>query len=316
MKFLVFAETRDGQFKNSALEVIGLSAQLGETHALVIGPCNDPKILGNYGAKSVYHADSAELKTYTPEGYAQAILNAVQKDSFDGLFAPATQLGKDTLPRVAAKLGSCMLSEITDVTKEGESLLFKRPIFAGKVFENLKAKGEKPFIATVRPNIFSVPEKTSNEATVAPLSDLKLAIQTIVKEVVQGESGKLDLTEANIVISGGRSLKSAENFKVLNDLAQTLGAAVGASRAAVDAGYATHSMQVGQTGKTVSPTLYIACGISGAIQHLAGMRTSKCIVAINTDLNAPIFQIADYGIVGDLFEVVPLLNQEFKKIIN
>jgi electron transfer flavoprotein alpha subunit len=200
---------------------------------------------------------------------------------------------------------------------EGDKFIGTRPMFAGKCLADVELSGPKPHFATFRPNSLGISEGTSNAVEKSESNaEISTEIKAKIAEIVKGASEKLDLTEANIIVSGGRAMGNAENFKVLDELADVLGATVGASRAAVDSGYAPHSMQVGQTGKTVAPTLYIACGISGAIQHLAGMRTSKVIVAINNDKDAPIFSKADYGIVGDLFKVVPLLTDEFKKVLN
>ena len=213
-------------------------------------------------------------------------------------------------------LDAGMASEVTGFSFDGDSFKGTRPMFAGKCLANVEVLGPKPHFVTVRPNALGLPESPSAgdgavEQVAANLGEIKAA----VKEVVKSESEKPDLTEANIIVSGGRAMKNAENFKILDELADVVGATVGASRAAVDSGYAPPAMQVGQTGKTVSPSLYIACGISGAIQHLAGMRTSKVIVAINTDPDAPIFGKADYGIVGDLYTIVPLLKDEFKSLL-
>ena len=236
---------------------------------------------------------------------------------FDYLFAGSTSLAKDLLPRVSGMLDVGMASEITELMMEGEQVNATRPLFAGKVLANVEVIGPKPHIYTVRPNALGLPDSPQAGAgEMKTVNGSMGEIRTAVQKIIQGTLEKADLTEANIIVSGGRAMKSAENFKILDQLADVLGATVGASRAAVDSGYAPHSTQVGQTGKTVSPGLYIACGISGSIQHLAGMRTSKIIVAINTDPDAPIFQKADYGIVGDLFKIVPILTEELKKVLN
>ena len=313
MKFLVYAEHKDGVFKNATFETIGCCAKFGDVEALVIGQA-DAASLGKYGAKTVHHIKDG-LAAYSPEGYAQVIHDVAKSGGFDWIMSPASTVGKDVLPRVAAKLKSAMVSEFTEVEKDGDNLVLTRPVYSGKAFQKVKPTGNKPFIGTLRPNVFPVPAANGSAAAIKDVSGVSSAVKYVVKNVVKGQSSKPDLTEASVIVAGGRSLKSAENFKILEELADAIGATVGASRAAVDAGFATHSMQVGQTGKTVSPNLYIACGISGAIQHLAGMRSSKVIVAINTDPEAPIFQRADYGIVGDLFKVVPLLTAEFKKAL-
>jgi electron transfer flavoprotein alpha subunit len=227
-----------------------------------------------------------------------------------------TSIGKDLAPRVAARLSLGLVSDVTNVELNGSDIIFTRPIYAGKAFQKKKVTSGTVF-ATIRPNNIDLLEadskRTAEQVAFQPnITDLR----TIVKEVVQKSFGGVDLSEAKIVISGGRGVKSLEGFKPLQELADVLGGAVGASRGACDAEFCDYSLQIGQTGKVVTPDLYIACGISGAIQHLAGMSNSKVIVAINKDPEAPIFKIADYGIVGDLFEVVPMLTDEFKKMIN
>ncbi|MES2856137.1 MAG: electron transfer flavoprotein subunit alpha/FixB family protein, partial [Bdellovibrionota bacterium] len=233
------------------------------------------------------------------------------------VLASSSMLARDLFPRVAARLNTGVASDCTEleITSSGD-VKARRPMYAGKVSAEVSFENSPIKIILMRPNQLTVVASTaaktpSVEDVSVPAKDLA----TIVKDIVKGTSGKLDLTEANVIVSGGRGMKDAASFKLLEELADTLGATVGASRAVVDAGWVPHTMQVGQTGKTVAPTLYIACGISGAIQHLAGMSGSKVVVAINKDANAPIFQKATYGIVGDVFEVVPLLTQEFKKLL-
>jgi len=231
------------------------------------------------------------------------------------VLASHTPTGREFMPRLAARLGVGVASDCNELKFTADGIAARRPMYSGKATAEVEFVGAGPRLATVRANALGTPKQDAGRKaeTVAFAPDLG-ELKTQVLEVVAGAGGRPDVTEASIVVSGGRSLKSAENFKIIEELADTLGAAVGASRAAVDAGYRPHRDQVGQTGKVVSPTLYVACGISGAIQHLAGMRTSKTIVAINTDPEAPIFQIADYGLVGDLFAVVPLLKEELKKL--
>jgi electron transfer flavoprotein alpha subunit len=269
-------------------------------------------VLGKHGASEVVYLEHPELAKYTTEGFANSVYAYVSAKSPKAIFAGATSQGKDFLPRLAAKLGVGMASDCTEFKISGDTVTARRPVYAGKCSKQIQFL-KAPAVLTVRPNVFSLSEKTASpkveKAKAEPGN-----IRAKVMEVKESAAKKVELTEADIIISGGRSLKNADNFKILFECAEPIGAAVGASRAAVDSGYAPHDMQVGQTGKTVSPKLYIACGISGAIQHLAGMRTSKVIVAINKDPEAPIFQKADYGIVGDLFEVVPLLKEELKKL--
>jgi electron transfer flavoprotein alpha subunit len=226
----------------------------------------------------------------------------------------ATVLGRDLSARTAARCGASLFTDCTELAWSNGALRVKRPVYSGKVVLELESSAALQ-MASIRPNVFAAASAGgSAEVVDVPVSIAEGDIRGRVKETVRTSSGKKDLTEAEVIVSGGRSLKSAENFKILEELAEALGATVGASRAAVDAGYAPHSMQVGQTGKVVNPKLYVAVGISGAIQHLVGMRTSKVIVAINKDENAPIFQKADYGVVGDLFEFVPRLTEELKKL--
>lgn len=317
-KVFVIAEHRDGRLKKSTFELLGASSAAGnETHAILLGDgiADLAKELGHYGASKVHLIQNAALKNYTSEAYAKAIIPILQSSGAEVVLASHTPTGRDLMPRIAARMNVGLASDCTQLSFDGAKLKVRRPVYAGKATCEVEFLGSGPQMATVRANALGIPKPdTGKSAEVinanADFGDLK----TKVLDVAKGSSARPDVTEASIVVSGGRSLKNAENFKILEEMADVLGAAVGASRAAVDAGYRPHRDQVGQTGKVVSPSMYIACGISGAIQHLAGMRTSKCIVAINTDAEAPIFQVADYGIVGDLFTMVPLLKDEFKKI--
>jgi electron transfer flavoprotein alpha subunit len=272
-----------------------------------------------YGADKVILIDDEKLADYTTGAYTSALNKLIKKEEPQAVLLGNTAVGKDLAPRLAQRLGVGMASDCTGMeTDDANFLSFKRPIYGGKAFAEVTAKA-RPVLATIRPNTFPLAEPDAsrrpeivNEAADIDAADLK----AIVKEVVFAVSARPELIEANIIISGGRGMKGPENYKILEECADVIGAAVGASRAAVDAGWIDQKFQVGQTGKTVSPTLYIACGISGAIQHLAGMGSSKVIVAINKDPEANIFTLADYGIVGDLFEVVPLLTEEFKKLVS
>ena len=317
-KVLIIAEQRDGRLKKSTFELIGASAAAGnETHAVLLGEgvADLAKELGTYGAQKVHLAQNAALKFYTGEAYSKVVLGVIKAVSPEIILTSHSPTGRDLLPRIAARLGVGMASDCNQVSFEGGKLKARRPVYAGKATVEVEFVGAGPQVATIRPNSLGAPKAdAAKTAEVVPVTVDLGALKTKVTEVVKGSSGRPDVTEASIVVSGGRSLKSAENFKILEELADVLGAAVGASRAAVDAGFRPHRDQVGQTGKVVSPSLYIACGISGAIQHLAGMRTSKVIVAINTDPEAPIYQLADYGVVCDLFTLVPLLKEEFKKV--
>lgn len=316
-KVFLIGEHKDGALKRATLEILGELNKQGASPTVVLvgGPGLDvvAKPLGEHGAKKVVLLEDASLAQYSTEGFANAVYGFLKDQSPTAVFAPATALGKDYLPRVAAKFKVGIAADCTELKLEGAKVAVRRPMYAGKC-SKLVTFTKAPAIASVRPNVLPKPAPTGGTADMQKVAAQPGAVRAVVKNVVASAAKKVELTEADVIISGGRSLKNADNFKILFDAAQVIGAAVGASRAAVDAGYAPHDMQVGQTGKTVSPKLYIACGISGAIQHLAGMRTSKVIVAINKDPEAPIFQRADYGIVGDLFEIVPKLTEELKKL--
>jgi electron transfer flavoprotein alpha subunit len=270
-----------------------------------------------YGADKVIIVDDDKLADYTTGAYTSVLNKLIRKEEPQAVLLGNTAVGKDLAPRLAQRLGVGMASDCTGMETDEESFLtFRRPIYGGKAFAQVVAN-VRPVLATIRPNTFPITEPDSarqaevvNETAEIDPADLR----AIVKEIAIAASQRPELIEANVIISGGRGMKGPENYCILEACADVIGAAVGASRAAVDAGWIEQKFQVGQTGKTVSPTLYIACGISGAIQHLAGMGTSKVIVAINKDPEANIFTLADYGIVGDLFEIVPLLTEEFKKL--
>jgi electron transfer flavoprotein alpha subunit len=315
---LILAETVGAEPKKNALELLAAAGTIaagtgGAVQAVAIGDdlSGISEKLGAHGATKVFVASG--VKEYNPESYANILVDIIKKEEPAVVLIGATTTGKDLAPRLAAKLEVGLASDIVGLRMDGADFIAKRPVFAGKAFNEI-AFLAKPAIATVRLNVFAVGEGGGAAAEEVALNVDLGSPKTSIVERVQGAEGKLDLTEADCIVSGGRGMKSKENFKVIEELADVLGATVGASRAAVDSGYAEGSMQVGQTGKVVNPSLYVACGISGAIQHQAGMRTSKVIVAINKDENAPIFQLADYGIVADLFEAVPLLAQEIKKI--
>ncbi len=316
-KILVFTELHGNHVKGVTLEILGkLTGHTVEVAAIGAIPSEAVADLARFGALKVHALKGTNLEKYSPEGYGSALHSFIKGNSYDYVFAGATSLGKDLMPRVATMFDAGMASEVTNFVMDGDKFNGTRPLFAGKCFAKVELQGPKPHFVTVRPNALGMnANPTSGAASLVDASVDVAAIRAMIKEIVKGTSEKLDLTEANIIVSGGRAMKEAANFKILNELADVIGATVGASRAAVDSGFAPHAMQVGQTGKTVAPSLYIACGISGAIQHLAGMRTSKVIVAINTDPDAPIFTRADYGIVGDLFTVVPVLTQEFKSLL-
>ena len=322
MKILAIAEQRNGQFKKSAFEVVKAaktaSEQLkAEVIALVIGNnvSSIAPMLGGYGASKTVVVEESALELYSPTAYAAIIADVAKAEAAEILFLPATAFGKDVAPRVAVKLQAGLASDCTMITVNGGAISATRPVYAGKGLVDVTIKTPVK-IFTLRPNVFTAGESTGAAAAVVKksiaLTDSDFSV--VVKEVRQA-SGKKDVSEADVIVSGGRGLKGPEHFAMIEDLAGALNAAVGASRAVVDAGWRPHDEQVGQTGKTVSPSLYIAVAISGAVQHLAGMSSSKCIVAINKDKDAPIFSVADYGIVGDAFEVVPALTVEVKKIL-
>jgi electron transfer flavoprotein alpha subunit len=315
-------EERDGTIKKPSLEALGAARKLADlwqetVTALLIGP-NDPSVdLAHYGADRVILARHEWLTSYTTEGFTAATIQAMNKVEARAILGAATAFGRDLLPRVAARLRVGLAQDCTEVhSLDGKQMECIRPIYAGKAFARVRPT-MLPAMATLRPNVFSLkaPDTTRTAEIVAFKPELKAEQIRARVTAIQAASGlRVELTEADVIVSGGRGLKGPENFPIVQDLADALGGAMGASRAAVDAGWIGHEHQVGQTGKTVSPTLYIACGISGAIQHLAGMSSSKYIVAINKDPEAPIFKLADYGIVGDLFNIVPALTAEVKKL--
>jgi electron transfer flavoprotein alpha subunit len=270
-----------------------------------------------YGADKVILIDDERLKEYTTGAYTSVLNKLIREEEPKAVLLGNTAVGKDLAPRLAQRLGVGMASDCTGMEADDKTFLsFKRPVYGGKAFAEIAANAE-PVLATIRPNTFplAAPDASRKAEIVHKTADIDAAdLRAVVKEIAIAASARPELIEADIIISGGRGMKGPENYKILEECADVIGAAVGASRAAVDAGWIEQKFQVGQTGKTVSPTLYIACGISGAIQHLAGMGSSKVIVAINKDPEANIFTLADYGIVGDLFEIVPLLTEEFKKL--
>ncbi len=322
---LVFAEIRDGTVKKISREIVTAAGKIAETtggkiHIVLIGNELDKNVeeVKDLVSGKIYTVQNPALENYSTQGYCNAMDAVIKEASPSFVLFGATAMGKDLSARIAAKCDPALFTDCTEVAVENNVLKVTRPVYSGKVYAEAVSNGDTIKMASIRPNIFP---PASGSGEVAEVCDVAVAIYgdgigSIVKEIVKSAGGRKDLTESEIIVSGGRALKSEENFQILTDLADVLGASVGASRAAVDAGYAQHSMQVGQTGKVVNPKLYIACGISGAIQHLVGMRTSKVIVAINKDPDAPIFQKADYGIVGDLFEVVPILTDEFKKLLS
>ena len=318
----IVAEQRDGALRKVSFELAStarkLADALGEEVAAVLCGAGVEAMaaeLGKYGVDKVYVADNPALEPYTTDAHAAAIAKVVKENDPAILLLAASAQGKDLSPALVGKLATGMATDCTDVKIDGGKLVAVRPMYAGKCFGEV-AIDTFPQMASLRPNVFTIVEcaKAGEVVKFDPGLDAA-ALKTKVAEIQKEASGKIDVSEANIIVSGGRGMKGPEGYGILEELAALLGAAVGASRAAVDAGWRPQSDQVGQTGKVVSPNLYIACGISGAIQHLAGMSSSKYIAAINKDPEAPIFARADYGVVDDLFKVVPALTQEVKKLL-
>ncbi len=322
----VIVEQRDLQIRKVSLELLSQARKVADETgenvvAVVLGHGIDglAQTVAASGADKVILIDDEKLAEYTTGAYTSVLNKVIRKEEPQAVLMGNTAIGKDLAPRLAHRLGVGLASDCTGMETDAKNFLsFKRPIYAGKAFAYLSSN-VRPILATIRPNTFKAkaPDASRQAEIVKETADIDSAdLRAILKEVAIAASKRPDLTEANVIISGGRGMKGPENYGILEELADVIGAAVGASRAAVDSGWKEHKFQVGQTGKTVAPTLYIACGISGAIQHLAGMGSSKFIVAINKDPEANIFNVADYGIVGDLFEVVPILTEEFKKLVN
>jgi len=317
---LAVTEQRDGALRKTSREVVWAARQLadamgGGVDALVLGaPGVDAAGagLGAVGADRVLVAEDASFGRYSPCGYAGTAAAVVKAGGYGAVLVAATAAGKDLAPRIAARLDAPLATDVTGVGLEGGKVTATRPIYAGKAIQQLTL-GAPLAVVSVRPNTFAPGAAAKGAGGAVSKVVAVTAARVVVREVKAAGQGKLDVAEATVVVSGGRGLKGPEHFALIENLAKAFGAAVGASRAVVDAGWRPHAEQVGQTGKTVSPQLYVAVGISGAIQHLAGMKTAKVIVAINKDKDAPIFQVADYGIVGDLFEIVPRLTEEVAK---
>jgi len=322
---LVFAERREGAVKRPTLEAVAAARRLadvlgGQVVVLALGPGAGAAAadLGRHGADRLLAAEAAHLEGYAPEAYAATLAAAARSADAAVILLPGTVMGRDVAARAAARIGTGCLSDVVEleVAVDG-TLRGKRPVYSGKAVARVSMPKARPAMATLRPNVFPlgapregrVAEVVPFEAAVPPE---KIRVRAVRLE--RSAAQELDVAEASIIVSGGRGLKEPQNFALVRELASALGAAVGASRAVVDAGWIPHAHQVGQTGKVVSPNLYVACGISGAIQHLAGMSSAKVIVAINKDPEAPIFKVADFGIVGDLFEVLPALADEVRKI--
>lgn len=319
-KLLVIGEVRDGALRNVSFEAVAAARKInedGEVVAALFGEGNLEQ-LGNemiyYGADRAVVVQHENLKNYTSEGYAQAAMAVIEDENPEGIIMGHTAQGKDLTPKIASRLESGLISDATDIEVDGDDVVFTRPIYSGKAFEK-KVVTEGLLFATIRPNNIAPLDRDDSRSGEVAVKDVEIKdLRTVIKDIIRKTTEGVDLSEAKVIVAGGRGVKSADGFKPLEELAEVLGGAVGASRGACDAGYCDYSLQIGQTGKVVTPDLYIACGISGAIQHLAGMSNSKVIVAINKDPEANIFNVADYGIVGDLFEVVPKLTEEIKKL--
>jgi electron transfer flavoprotein alpha subunit len=322
---LVFAERRDGEIKRSSMEAVSVARQLaekmgGRVDALALGPgaAGSAAEVGQYGANRLLCVEDERLELYAAQAYAVCLAEAAKNADAAVVLVSATTLGRELTARATARLDTACASDLVEIDVEADGKLRgRRPVYAGRALAWVSIPRSRPAVASLRPNVFPLAEPdASRTAEVVHLDvamgDELFRVKTV--EVRKAAQQELDVAEASIIVAGGRGLKEAENFSLLRDLAGTMGGAVGASRAVVDSGWIPHAHQVGQTGKVVSPTLYIACGISGAIQHLAGMSSSKVIVAVNKDPEAPIFKVADYGIVGDLMEVVPALTDAVRKL--
>ncbi len=317
-KILIVLEQREGKLKRFSFEAVSTTVKIAadlnlEKEAVVIGnEIENINDIGNYGIEKVIHLKSDKLADYSSTGYSEVISKYIDDSGADFILLSNTSLGKDLAPYLAAKINAGLIMDAVSINTSSGELIITRPVYAGKAFIDVKFKSRKK-VLTIRPNVFKAisSESKSPEVIVKEVSPVNLKSRVIS---YKKSEGKLDVAEADVIVSGGRGMKGPENFHLIEKLAEAFGGAIGASRAVVDAGWRPHREQVGQTGKTVSPSLYVACGISGAIQHLAGMSSAKYIVAINKDKDAPIFSIADYGIAGDIFEIIPKLTEEVKKI--
>jgi electron transfer flavoprotein alpha subunit len=318
-------DDRQGAPKKVMAEVLGeasrLAGQAGApVEAVWVTDKATPegiKQLGEWGAKRLWLLEHAAFAPYRAEVWTPVVAELASKESPQAIFAPVTARQREFMARLAARLGAGLSADSTAMAVDGGKLVATRPVYAGKLLSKM-TWSKTPWMATLRPNVFRPADAQAGASPDVQKPSVTMPAESmkLVERRQEASTGLPELTEAEIVVSGGRGLKGPENFAILEELAKVLGAAVGASRAAVDAGWRPHRFQIGQTGRTISPKLYLGFGISGAIQHLAGMRTSKVICAINKDPEAPIFKIADYGIVGDLFEVAPLLTQEFKHLLD
>lgn len=317
---LIVSELKNGQIRKSAFEAVTVGRRLADSRGARVAVLHMAAAAGQegsfaaYGADQLYTVIDPVCENYQADLYKRIVVEAIQKSGATLILFAASNMGRDLAPRVAAVLQGTCVSDVTAVAAEGDDLVAEKPMYAGKILAHLKVSGAVK-VVTLRPGVFPAQECRAG-ATLSAESLPCPAVDSAVKlvEVRKSGSGRLDVSDADIIVTGGRGMRAAEHFALLDELAQLLGGAVGATRAVVDSGWRPHSEQVGQTGKVVSPGLYFMFGASGSIQHWAGMSGSKCIVAVNKDSNAPILQRADYSIVGDLFEVLPVLTEEIKKI--
>ena len=316
---LVWIETSEGKIRKVSREAAGAGAKLAAGLNAPLGAVlfNGQALLPelqNLGFAKIYTADGPAFEKYSGEAYADALAAAGEQCGADVFLTGATALGRDLSACLAAKLNAALAIDITEINYEAKPLTVVRPVYSGKLLADVELTSDKKVIS-LRPNVFPVTEKPAASPEISPLSMEAAAIRAQVRKAIKAAEGVLDVAEATIIVSGGRGTGGAAGFKVIEDLAKALGGAVGASRVAVDEGWIEYSHQVGQTGKVVAPVLYIACGISGSTQHFAGMGTSKFIIAVNTDPDAPIMGKADFAITGDLFKVVPVLKEELLKVV-
>ncbi|ENY8428040.1 electron transfer flavoprotein subunit alpha/FixB family protein [Clostridioides difficile] len=321
----VIGEQREGKINPVTIELIGegrkLADQLGKELAVVIAGYEvekEVKELLHYSVDKVYYINDPLLKDFTTDGYAISIANLIERKKPEVVLVGATSIGRDIAPRIAGKVGTGLTADCTklEIDSTDNKLLQTRPAFGGNLMATIVCPKNRPQMSTVRPGVMAKAVRNESETGILEVVTTELTekmIRTRLVEILPQEKKSVNLTDARIIVSGGRGLKRAEGFELIKELADKLGAEIGASRAAVDSGWIEHSHQVGQTGTTVRPELYIACGISGAIQHLAGMSDSKYIVAINKDAKAPIFSICDYGIVGDLYEIIPEMIESLNR---
>jgi electron transfer flavoprotein alpha subunit len=320
---LVFIERRGNEVKRSSLEAVRVARQMADAmssdvHAVALGEgaTTAAETIAPHGADQLHVCEASELNLYQARAYAACLAHCANATGARILIAPASAMGRDVAARCAAKLDAAFASDVVELSADADGTVHaKRPVYSGKAIATVRVSSNHPVVASIRPNVFTLGAADDARSATVDSFELPLDAGTLTSKTTRvelPEQKEIDVAEAGIVVSGGRGLKEADNFAVIKELADALGGAVGASRAVVDLDWIGHGHQVGQTGKVVSPALYIACGISGAIQHLAGMSSSKTIVAINKDPEAPIFKVADYGIVGDLFEIVPALTAAVK----